>query len=331
MQQPSQHAIVREVGSVLVTGATGFVGSVLCESLARSGYRVRAALRSDRAVLACISEKAVVGDIGATTDWSAALDGIDYVIHAAARVHVMHDSAADLFAETNANGTQCLALAAAHAGVGRFIFLSSVKVNGEGTAGRAYSAADEPHPCDAYGKSKWDGEQYLREVGGTTAMETVIVRPPLVYGPGVKANFLRLLRWVDKELPLPLGAIDNSRSLVSVWNLCDLLVRLLTGRAAPAETWMVSDGEDLSTPELIRGLARAMDRRARLISVPAGLLRVCGGLIGRKAEMSRLCGSLAVDIARTRDKLGWSPPVSVEEALSRTVAWYLSEGRSHGV
>jgi UDP-N-acetyl-alpha-D-quinovosamine dehydrogenase len=315
---------------VLVTGGTGFVGRMLCGVLAQSDYVVRAALRGDRAWPDFISEKTLVGDITSTTDWSSALDGVDAVIHAAARVHVLHDTAAseDLYAEVNERGTMRLASAAAQAGVRRFIFLSSVKVNGEETTGRAYSATNEPHPCDAYGRSKWRGEKCLQEIGATTSMEAVIVRPPLVYGPGVKANFLRLLRWVDKERPLPLGAIDNSRSLVSVWNLCDLLAHLLKHSAAPGRTWMVSDGEDVSTPDLIRRIAHAMGRRARLLRVPASLLRLLGGLAGQGAEVARLCSSLQVDLTRTREELGWSPPVTVDEALARTVEWYLRETKS---
>lgn len=310
---------------VLVTGATGFVGRALCETLARSGYRVRAALRSDRAVPASIAEKALVGEIGASTDWSAALDDVDFVIHAAARVHVMHDTAADLCFETNANGTRRLATAAAQAGVSRFVFLSSIKVNGEETTGRAYTATDVARPRDPYGQSKLAGEKFVQEIGASAAMETVIVRPPLVYGPGVKANFLRLLRWVDREYPLPFAAIRNSRSLVSLWNLCELLVLVTRHPAAANATWMVSDGEDLSTPELIRRLARAMQRRARLLAVPVGLLGVAGALTGRAPEVKRLCGSLTVAVDQTRARLGWSPGLSTDESLARTVAWYLAE------
>ena len=197
-----------------------------------------------------------------------------------------------------------LANASAQAGIRRFEYLSSVKVNGEETTDHAYTAYDEPHPQDAYGTSKWLAEKHLMEIAARTGMETVIVRSPLVYGPGVRANFLRLLRWVDKEWPLPLGAIENSRSLVSIWNLCDLLVHVLNHPLAPGRTWMVSDGEDLSTPELIRRLGSAMGRRVRLLPVPVGLLRLFGALIGRKAEITRLCGSLTVNIEQTCRRAG---------------------------
>lgn len=314
---------------VLVTGATGFVGKTLCGVLARSGYIVRAALRNDRALPTGVSEIAVVGDIGASTDWRAALQGLEVVIHVAARAHVLHDSSANsnLYIETNGHGTERLADASVQAGVRRFMFLSSIKVNGEETIGHAYTADDEPRPRDAYGSSKWHAEQRLTEVAKRTGMEVVIVRPPLVYGPGVRANFLRLLHWADKQWPLPLGAIENSRSLVSIWNLCDLLVRLLEHPRAPGRTWMVSDGEDLSTPELVRRIARAMNRRVRLVPVPVGVLNLLAGLTGRKDEIARLCSSLAVNIDQTRRELEWTPPMKVDEAIARTVSWYLSEGR----
>jgi nucleoside-diphosphate-sugar epimerase len=313
---------------VLVTGATGFVGQTLCETLARSDNVVRAALRNDRSIPPGVSEKAVVGDIAATTDWRAALRGVDVVIHIAARAHILHDSSAnsDLYMETNVRGTERLAHASALAGIRRFVFLSSVKVNGEETTDHAYTADDEPHPQDDYGKSKRLAEEHVREVAARTGMKAVIVRSPLVYGPGVRANFLRLLHWVDNEWPLPLAAIENTRSLVSIWNLCDLLVRLIEHPLAPGRTWLVSDGEDLSTPELIQRIANAMRRRARLVPVPLAVLRLIGGLTGRGAEIARLCGSLAVNIDETCRELGWSPPMKVDEALARTVTWYLSDG-----
>jgi nucleoside-diphosphate-sugar epimerase len=311
---------------VLITGGTGFVGRVLCNQLSRAGYVVRAALRGDGASPDGVSEKALIGDIGSGTDWTAALVGVDWVIHLAARAHIIHDAPAnaDLYIETNAHGTSRLAQAAADARVERFIYLSSIKVNGEETRGRAYTATDEPSPRDAYGMSKWLAEQAVAKVGTATGMPWVIVRSPLVYGPNVRANFLRLMRWVDREWPLPLGAIHNSRSLVSIWNLCDLLHQVSKHPAAPGNIWMVSDGEELSTPELIRRIGAAMDRRVRLLPVPASLLQLIGGLSGRKAEFARLCGSLAVDISLTRRELGWSPPVTVDEAIARTVEWYSS-------
>jgi nucleoside-diphosphate-sugar epimerase len=315
---------------VLVTGAGGFVGSVLCPMLGRAGYRVRAASRTERPIPAGASEQAVVGGLGARTDWSRALPGVDLVIHLAARVHDMRATAAAVagYMETNARGTERLAQQATRHGVQRFIYLSSVKVYGKGIAQRAYSAHDLPQPQDPYGMSKWQGERLLLQSASATGLQCVIVRPPLVYGPGVRANFLRLLHWVDAERPLPLAAVHNRRSLVSVWTLCDLLIRVLDHPAAANRTWMVSDGEDLSTPELVRRLANAMGRRARLLPVPPALLRLGGAVTGRGAEVRRLCESLTVDITETRTQLGWSPPLSLDEALTRTVHWYRAQERT---
>jgi nucleoside-diphosphate-sugar epimerase len=315
---------------VLLTGVTGLVGSALAAALAESGHAVRAALRTDRPPPPGCAESVLVGDIGPDTDWTIALRDVDQVVHAAARVHVRGDESmnAELYMQTNAHGTQRLAAAAADAGVSRFVLLSTVKVNGEETTGHAYTPSDEPRPRDGYAMSKWVAEQLLTQLAARSAMQAVIVRAPLVYGPGVRANFLRLLRWVDRERLLPLAAIRNQRSLVSVWNLCDLLLHVLEHPAAAGRTWMVSDGRDVSTPDLVRYLASAMGRRARLLHVPVPLLLLAGGLLGNGAEMRRLCGSLTVDIAQTRERLSWSPPLSMDEALARTVSWYQSQGRS---
>jgi len=313
---------------VLITGATGFLGQVLCEVVARAGYAVRAAVRAEKPPPAAAADSVRVGDIGAGTDWSAALAGVDCIIHAAARAHVLHDdaAAAKLYFETNVHGTRTLAQAAARAGIRRFVYLSSIKVNGEETGAAPYTTADPPSPRDAYGQSKWHAEQALQQVAASSAMQSVIVRPPLVYGPRVRANFLRLLSWVERGWPLPLGSVSNRRSLVSIWNLCDLLVRALEHPRAADRTWMVSDGEDVSTPELIRRIGRAMGRRVTLVPVPVPLLRLGAGLVGHGAEFARLCGSLTVDISRTRAELGWSPPLALDAGLARTSAWYLQRG-----
>lgn len=314
---------------VLVTGANGFVGRFLCRTLAAAGVSVRGAMRATVAAAGELVEPCVVGEIGATTQWSRALEGVDAVVHLAARAHVLGDPAANAGAyfETNERGTWRLASEAARAGVRRFVYLSSVKVNGEESSGGPYTATDTPNPQDAYGSSKWAGERQLSQVAASDGMEAVIVRSPLVYGPGVRANFLRLLRLVDRQIPLPLGAIRNERSLVGVWTLCDLLSNVLVNPAAPARTWMVSDGEDLTTPELIRRIGHAMKRRVRLVPIPVGMLVLGAGLLGKKAEVTRLCGSLTVDIGPTRRQLGWSPPISVDEGIARTVEWYLSGER----
>jgi nucleoside-diphosphate-sugar epimerase len=318
---------------VLVTGATGFVGRMLCEELSQAGYLVRAALRSPRGPLSNVAEAAVVGEIGSKTDWTAALQGVDAVVHLAARVHVMEQNSIgnlDPYLEANTRGTERLASAAIHAGVRKLVYISSVKVNGEETKEHLYAADDEPQPRDGYGVSKWRAEQALRDLAAIHLVCFSVIRPTLVYGPGVRANFLRLVRWVDKGVPLPLGAVKNRRSLVNVWNLCDLIRRLLEREHVGLRTWMVSDGDDVSTPELIRRIAGAMDRPARLPAIPTGLLLSLGTLLGRTAEVRRLCGSLAVDISATRRDLDWSPPVSMRTALERTVQWYLNEQRGSG-
>jgi nucleoside-diphosphate-sugar epimerase len=309
---------------VLLTGATGFVGRHLAVALASAGYTVRAALRAPALPPAACAESVVSGDLGSDPEWHDALRDVDQVMHVAARAHApgRDSGGAELCMRINARATQRLADAAAAAGVGRFVLLSSVKVNGEGTRGHAYSAADLPQPGDSYARSKWAAEQQLTEISNRSAMQAVIVRAPLVYGPGVRANFLRLLRWVDGGWPLPFGAVRNARSLVSIWNLCDLLVNITSNPAAPNRTWMVADGEDLSTPQLMVLLGRALQRPVHLLSVPPPLLRAAAAALGRTREIARLCDSLTVDVAPTRTLLGWSPPLAVEEALQRTAAWY---------
>lgn len=310
---------------VLVTGATGFVGAALVPALRARGHVVRAALRREPA--ACdADERVVVGDLAPGTDWRAAVDGVDAVVHLAARVHVMHDAAADPLAEfrrVNVEGTVALARAAAAAGVRRFVFVSSIKVNGEGTApGTAYSERDPPAPRDPYGRSKAEAETALRAVSAETGIEVVIVRPPLVYGPGVRANFLRLLAWAERGVPLPFGAVDNRRSLVYVGNLADALVACVEHPAAAGCVFLVSDGEDLSTGDLVRRIARALGRQPRLLPVPAGLLGGLARLAGRGAEADRLLGSLRVDPSALRERLGWSPPHRVDDALAATARWF---------
>jgi UDP-4-keto-D-QuiNAc 4-reductase len=312
------------VKRVLVTGASGFVGTTLCDLLTQSGYVVRAAVRDADRCPRQVAERVIIGDLREDTSWHEALEGVDAVIHLAARAHVLGDSRdnAGLYMRANAYATRNLANQAAAVGIRRFVFLSSVKVNGEVTTTHPFTSNDEPRPMDAYGESKWAGEKFALAVGEQTGMEVAIVRSPLVYGPGVKANFLRLMRWIDRERLLPLGSVRNKRSLVNIWNLCDLLRVTLANPAAPGRIWMASDGEDLSTPELVRIIARAMDRPAKLLPVPVSVLKLLGLALGCRAEVIRLCGSLEVDIVNTRVELGWSPPTRAIEALQRTVRWY---------
>ena len=258
-----------------------------------------------------------------TTDWNNALKCIDGVVHCAARVHVMQDNGTDslqAYHEVNVKGTLNLAIQAAQAGVRRFVFVSSIKVNGEATqSGHPFTADDVPAPSDLYGVSKLEAEQGLREIEAQMGMEVVIVRPPLVYGPGVKANFATMMRWVARGVPLPLGAIRNARSMVALDNLEDLLVTCLKHPAAAGQTFLVSDGEDVSTTELLRRTAQAMNKKAFLLPVPQSMLELGATLFGKRAVAQRLCGSLLVDITKTRSLLSWTPPLTLDLGLKKAV------------
>lgn len=317
---------------VLITGSTGFVGAVLCNRLAAEGYNVRAAVRTLPVTATGLGgvDTVAIGRIDGATDWSEALRNVDAVVHLAARVHVMHETGSDLLAEfrrTNLEGTERLARQAAETGVRRLIFISSIKVNGETSGERPLTAEDAPAVQDPYALSKWEAEQALLKLSKKTALETVIVRPPLVYGPHVKGNFLRLLRLIDSGFLLPLGALNNRRSLVGVDNLCDLLQVCIEHPAAANRIFLVSDGEDLSTRELLLRLADAMNRPLRLLPVPRALLRLAGIVAGKSAEVKRLCDMLQVDITQTEQTLHWRPPFSVADGLQSTVDWYLSQCR----
>lgn len=312
--------------AIAVTGASGFVGQALCADLRSRGMLVRPLVRAVPS-LPTDAETVAVGDIGAETDWSAALAGVDCVIHCAARAHVLKERAVNplaAFRVVNVVGTRKLAEKAATMGVRRLIFLSSIGVLGVNTNGREpFSIADSPAPRENYGISKWEAEETLWQVAAQTDLEVVVIRPPLVYGPGVRANFLRLLQLVKCGLPLPLGAVDNLRSLVSLDNLVDLLIRCVDHPSAAGHTFLVSDDHDISTPELIFNLADLMGRKARLLPVPPRMLRLGGRLLGRLPEIERLIGSLQVNILHTRERLNWTPPMSVEEGLYRTVRAFL--------
>lgn len=317
---------------VLVTGASGFVGSAVIASLAARGAMPRAVLRRPAPVPDGV-EVFLGGELDGEADWKPALDGIDTVVHLAARVHQLNDSAADPLAEfrrVNVQGTLNLAAQAAAAGVRRFVFMSSIKVNGEMTElGRPFLADDPSHATDPYGISKHEAEAGLANLCHKTGMEYVIIRPPLVYGPGVGANFKAMMRWLQRGIPLPFGAIRNQRSLVGLDNLVDLVIVCTSHPGAANQVFLVSDGEDLSLTELLSRLGRAMGRPARLVRVPQGLLVAGASLLGRSDLGQRLCGSLQVDIEKTRTRLGWQPKLAVDEGLQATASHFLQANEHH--
>ena len=307
---------------LLITGAGGFVGQAVCAAAEMHGYHVRRALRTSSSVSAG-QNSIVVGDMSLDTDWRAALQGIDVVIHLAARVHVMHEINANpllAFRSTNVQATLQLARQAAAADIKRFIFISSVKVNGEESKpGQPFTADDLPAPVDPYGISKMEAEQLLLEIATATGMEVVIIRPPLVYGPGVKGNFFSMITWLSRGVPLPLGAIGNRRSLVALDNLVDLILLCCQHPAAVNQIFLVSDDDDLSTTALLLQMGKALGCPVRLIPVPESWLRVGAKVINKSAMASRLCGWLQVDISKTKSVLGWAPPVTADEGLRRIV------------
>ena len=314
----------------LVTGPSGFVGTGLIQHLLRdpaqqvvAAYRSTAARRFDRV------EAIQVGELAAHTDWRKALVGVDTVVHLAARVHVMHDTVDEplaAFRRVNVDGSLRLGAQAAAAGVRRFVYVSSIKVNGEATtSGQPFRAGDEPRPHDPYGVSKHEAELGLRQLAGATGMELVVVRPPLVYGPGVRANFRSMMGWLKRGIPLPFGAIDNRRSLVALDNLCDLLVTCTRHPAAAGQTFLAGDGEDVSTTQLLARLGEALGHAARLVPLPPALLRTMFGALGKADISQRLFSSLQVDISATRDRLGWQPPISLDEGLRRAAGAFLAE------
>ena len=307
---------------ILITGVNGFVGSALCMEAVARGFDVRGATRN-----VCDSpigfENIVVGDINADTEWHSALMNCDVVIHLAARVHVMSETADDSLSEfrlVNTTGTEHLARCAGTSGVKRLVYVSSIKVNGEETTGdEAFCEQDQPNPQEAYGISKWEAEQALHRVAAETGMEVVIVRPPLVYGPGVKGNFAQMLRVVTRGIPLPLAGIKNKRELIYVGNLVDALITCSTHKAAVGNTYLVGDGESVSTPNLLRGLAKAIGVSSRVFAWPIGLLRMMGTLLRKADQVERLVGSLQVDSSKIRRELGWEPPYCLQEGLNKTV------------
>ena len=312
---------------LLVTGANGFVGMPLCAELIRQNHSVVSAVRSVK-----FSDEGfhsvVIGDINDRIDWSGALDSVEIVIHLAARVHVMNDSAEDNltdFRKVNVDGTLNLARQAARFGVKRFVFVSSVKVNGEvNKKNKPFRADDNPNPQDPYGISKCEGEAGLIQLSKETGMEVVIIRPPLVYGPGVKANFLNMIKILDKGIPLPLRSVSNKRSLVFVGNLVDLLIRVTDHPKAAGHVFLVSDDHDVSTATLLKSMSSALGKKAKLIPVPLFLLKAIFYIIVKASHSQRLLESLSLDISKTKELLSWTPPISFEEGIARTARSFLN-------
>lgn len=306
------------VGRILVTGASGFVGNALCAALFKRNWPVARTSRLQEA-----PETIAIGAIDATTNWTVALHQCEVVVHLAGRVHVMRDTVADTHAAfriVNVDGTLNLARQAAAAGVKRFVFVSSIGVNGSQTApGTPFSESDQPKPHNAYALSKWEAEQGLRQIARETGLEVTIIRPPLVYGHNAPGNFGSLVRVVQRGWPLPLGAVHNLRSLVALDNLVDFIVTCITHPKAASQTFVVSDGWDVSTTELVHGLAHAAGIPVRLLPMPVWALQAAATLLGKRDAIDRLCGNLQVDISKARLILGWRPPIAVEEGLRRAV------------
>ncbi len=311
-----------DVCRVLVTGANGFVGKAIFENLYTiKEYQVSGTVR---ATAFDGDNLFAVGDLNESTNWCEALKNQQVVIHAAARTHIINESSIDSLVQyrrVNVSGTLNLARQAAHAGVRRFIFISSIKVNGESTViGSPFKFTDKAMPEDPYGVSKSEGEEGLWKIGKETGMEIVIIRPPLVYGPGVKANFASMMRLILKGIPLPLGLIKNKRSMVALDNLADMIVTCISHPKAANQTFLVSDDQDVSTTELLRMTAHAFGKKVRLVPIPMNWIRCVASILGKKAVADRLCGSLQVDITHTKDTLGWKPPVTMEQQLAKIAA-----------
>lgn len=315
--------------NVLVTGANGFIGRALCKKLLNAGCHVRGAVRSLEASrnLPAEVERVVTGEIGPETDWTEALRGIDAVVHLAARVHVFNEVGAEClkkYRSVNAAGTERLARSAASRKLRRLVYISTIKVNGEKTTEHAFTSDDIPRPENPYAISKWEAEESLRRISRGTEFEYVIVRPPLVYGPGVRANFLRLLRWVDEGKPLPFASVKNCRSLIGLSNMIDFISLCLRHPGAANRVFLVADGESISTPDLIRILASTLGKKPRLFPCPPAVLKCAAGMVGKKQEYERLTGSLHIDTSTARKVLGWEPPFTLSEEIGETVKWYRS-------
>jgi len=321
------------LNKILISGATGLVGKALCPLLKSYGD-VRVALwqKEDGINIPVDISPIVVGSVDRNTNWNMALRGIDVVIHLAARVHVMEDKASDplgAYREVNAVGTETLARQSAAAGVRRLIFVSTIKVNGEQThGGNAFTEKDVPNPQDPYSISKIEAEKALTDVAENSGLEVVIIRPPMIYGPDVKARFLTLMKLVDRGVPIPTRSIKNRRSLLYVRNLADFLALCVTESEAANQVYLLSDGEDVSTSDLVSTIARAMKKPDRQFGVSEIVARTGARLLRRENFYSRLWGSLKIDSTKAREQLGWRPPYSFAEGIEDTVNWYLNKSRN---
>ena len=310
---------------LLVTGASGFVGRQLCAEVIKRGRPVKGVLRTPN-LLHKGFESVAIGQIDSQTNWTESLCNVEVIVHLAARVHVMHDESSnplEEFRRVNVAGTEHLALSAAANGVKRLVYVSSIKVNGEATCGgERFTESNTPSPQDPYGISKYEAELALRRIAEKTGLEVVIVRPPLVYGAGVKGNFEQMLKVLSRRLPLPLASARNLRSLIYVENLVDALIICATHSAAAGQTYLVSDGEDISTPDLLQRFGEAMGHPARLLPCPLPLLKLAGRMIGKSNQIERLLGSLQIDSGKIRRELNWIPPYSLQQGLQATAEWY---------
>jgi len=319
---------------ILVTGASGFIGQSLCNALLKKGKLVCGTIRPSHLFKKnCDITYVPLADISNKTNWKNILVDVDCIIHCAARAHIMHEKDVEplkIYRSVNVDGTRQLATQAADAGIKRFIFLSSIKVNGENTDGQhndtklkkkqnSFKYSDIPNPKDPYAQSKFEAEKILWEISNKSDLEVTVVRLPLVYGYGVKGNLLRLIKLIKFGIPLPLSMVKNQRSMIGLDNLVDFLIRCIDRPEAVGETFLVSDGEDLSTSELINYMAFSMGRTVRLFPVPSFLLKLFAHILGKKKEINRLLGSLTVDSSYAFNKLDWKPPLSVEEGIRRMI------------
>ena len=323
------------MSKTLITGATGFIGRALCNKLSKSGKSVRGAIRSSNSLsLGTNFENVSVGDISYQTNWNDALTGIDYVVHCAARAHIMNESkknALEIYRSVNVDGTKRLAEQSVAAGVKKFIFLSSIKVNGENTYNKHdysifnnqkkffFRHDDISNPSDSYSVSKYEAERVLWDISSKTGLKVIVLRLPLVYGNGAKGNLVRLSNLIKSNIPLPLSLVNNHRSMIGIDNLIDLIIKCIYKPDIFAKTFLVSDGEDLSTVDLIKHIALSMGRKVRFFPIPILLLRLIGFCFGKSNEINRLVGSLRIDNSYTKKTLNWTPPISVEEGIRRMV------------